>query len=120
MGEVPLYRYAWERGTTPRAVRVIYEDRVLNGPASGKKGSKGRNYLDRIRGKGVRADCSRVNRIVMLETDLTRRVSLKWRCGRIDLEQVLQEYLAHKKQRPPSPWDPAVGLCLRPYGGPDS
>ena len=31
------------------------EDRVLGGPASGEKGSKGRNELDCIRGKGVRA-----------------------------------------------------------------
>ena len=31
------------------------EDRVLDGPASGEKGSKGRNELDCIRGKGVRA-----------------------------------------------------------------
>jgi len=30
-------------------------DRVLDGPASGKKGSNGRNELDCIRGKGVRA-----------------------------------------------------------------
>jgi len=30
------------------------EDRVLDGPALGEKGSKGRNQLDCIRGKGVR------------------------------------------------------------------
>ena len=30
------------------------EGRVLDGPASGGKGSKGRNELDCIRGKGVR------------------------------------------------------------------
>ena len=29
------------------------EDRVRDGPASGKKGSKGRNYLDCIRGNGL-------------------------------------------------------------------
>ena len=29
---------------------------------------------------------------------------------------VLQAYLAHKRQ--PLPWDPTVGLCLGPYGGP--
>jgi len=31
-----------------------FQDRVLDGPASGGKGSNGRNYLDCIRGKGVR------------------------------------------------------------------
>ena len=31
------------------------EDRVLDGPASEEKGSKGRNWLDCIWGKGVRA-----------------------------------------------------------------
>ena len=30
------------------------EDRILDGPASGGKSSKGRNYLDCIWGKGVR------------------------------------------------------------------
>ena len=31
---------------------VVCEDRVLDGPASGDKGSKGMNQLDCIRGKG--------------------------------------------------------------------
>ena len=30
---------------------------------------------------------------------------------------VLQAYLAHKRQ--PLPWDPTVGLCVGPYGGPN-
>ena len=37
----------WEEGSE-------CEDRVQDGPASGGKGSKGRNYLDCIRGKDVR------------------------------------------------------------------
>ena len=35
---------------------------------------------------------------------------------RPDAYRAIQGYLAHKKQRPP--WDPTVGLCLGPYGGP--
>ena len=38
-----------------RGIRVSCKDRVLDGPASGEEGSKGRNWLDCIRGKGVRA-----------------------------------------------------------------
>ena len=33
---------------------TLYEDRVLDGSASGGKGSNGRNELDCIRGKGGR------------------------------------------------------------------
>ena len=67
MSEVPLYTprhpqtfvqmprhpltFVWE--SSPEAGPC--EDRVLDGPASWEKGSKGRNWLDCIRGKGVRA-----------------------------------------------------------------
>ena len=43
MSEVPLH--------IPSPGCEICEDRVLEGPASGGKGSKGRNWLDCIRGK---------------------------------------------------------------------
>ena len=44
-------------GTPPPTLQQIgggCEDRVLDGPASGVKGSKGGNLLDCIRGKGVK------------------------------------------------------------------
>ena len=61
MGEGPLYR------DTPKRVPASAEESghgVLDGPASVKKGSKGRIWLDCIRGKGVsiitsRAPCFR-------------------------------------------------------------
>jgi hypothetical protein len=63
------YEIAWFRPSSTPCVRPVTvrdvaveagqlvscvtccEDRVRDGPASGEKGSKGRNYLDCIRGK---------------------------------------------------------------------
>ena len=79
MSEVPLH--------IPSPWCEICEDRVLEGPASGGKGSKGRNWLDCIRGKSAR-----------------RRRSGDWDGEKEEWqgwERCLQGYLAHKK--PPSP-----------------
>jgi len=42
-------------GEAPQTLCLRYEHWVLDGAALGEKGSKGRNELDCIRGKGVRA-----------------------------------------------------------------
>ena len=51
MSKVPLYGTSVHIQVKPGTC----EDQVLEGPASGGKGSKFRNQFDCIRGKGVRA-----------------------------------------------------------------
>ena len=67
-----------------RAVTGVCEDRVRDGPASGGKGSKGRNYLDCIRGNGLH---------------LPEEI-LSLNCITVP-DPVLTGYLAHKKLPPP-------------------
>jgi len=85
MSEVPLYTSCGGR---------LCEDRVLDGPASGGKGSKGRNELDCIRGKGVRSQslCGAASHSTLIPIGVHNDV---YRVSR------LRGYLVRKKQRFP-------------------
>ena len=93
-----------------KRVLELCEDRVRDGPASGEKGSKGRNYLDCIRGNGLRQPCYVTLQVHTLAEIPVPEFPQSQLCSVSDTDlgsitginlRQIQGYLAHTKQPPP-------------------